>query len=179
VSGSRTVVTRGLSPLARHCAAYDSFELVRACLPALGSASRRRGRGCVPIDFCTPKPFNSSTRANRRFPALRLLIHIERLSATAWESHSYRASRLVLVHAKRLFSRSRFRGSEDRLSEHRAARATRCERGWGESRFTTRLPLRRPCERRARAFSSPARDRHDRLWHLCRLLRGSGVGRFR
>jgi hypothetical protein len=75
VSGSRTVVTRGLSPLARHCAAYDSFELVRACLPALGSASRRRGRGCVPIDFCTPKPFNSSTRANRRFPALRPLIH--------------------------------------------------------------------------------------------------------
>jgi len=71
------------------------------------------------------------------------------------------------------------RSSGDLRSGHRAARATRCERGWGRSRFTTRPPLRRPCERHARAFFSPVRDRHDRLWHPCRLLRARGADRLR
>jgi hypothetical protein len=68
------------------------------------------------------------------------------------------------------------RGSEDSRNRHRVARATRCERGWGESRFTTRPPLRRPSERYARAFSSLMRDRNDRLWHPCRLLLARGYG---
>jgi len=98
------------------------------------------------------------------------------LSAAARGSLSYRALRLVLVHAKRLFSRScsahptHPKVREDARVRHRATRVTRCERSWGESRFTTRSSLRRPSERSTRALCSLDRDRSDRLWHPCRLL---------
>jgi hypothetical protein len=55
------------------------------------------------------------------------------------------------------------RSSEDARSGHRAARAARCERGRGESRFTTRLPLRRPIGQCVRALSPLARGHNDRL----------------
>jgi hypothetical protein len=54
---------------------------------------------------------------------------------------------------------------------HRQLGADRCERGWGEHRFTTGLSLRRPAgalERR-RFFLCEKPDA-DRLWHPCRIL---------
>jgi len=135
-----------------------------------------------PTDFCTPKQSNSSTLASP-LPSVAILIpRPEPFGARAWGPHSYRALRLVPVHAKRPLFALPLRESGDSRSRHRAARATRCERGWGESRFTTRSSLRRPCERHAGAFSSPVRDRYDRLWHPCRLLRarwrGPALGEF-
>jgi len=110
-----------------------------------------------PTDFCTPKQSNSSTLASP-LPSVAILIpRPEPFGARARGPHSYRALRLVPVHAKRPLFALPLRESGDSRSRHRAARATRCERGWGESRFTTRSSLRRPYERHAGAFSSPVR----------------------
>jgi hypothetical protein len=92
-------------------------ELVRAfrgrarALPGVAGKMR-------PIDFSTPKHSNSSTRASP-FPSAATVF--ERASRpTLAPSHSFRALRLVLVHAKRLLSRSPFarrtrkRGREER-----------------------------------------------------------------
>jgi len=61
-----------------------------------------------PTDFCTPKPSNSSTRASPSPSAAILSPREVPFGALTRGPHSYRALRLVLVHAKRLLSRSRF-----------------------------------------------------------------------
>jgi len=140
-----------------------SFELGRAFPCALGSAQGRRGRDAFDrllhsetfqLEHPCLSPLPSAAILDPREAAFR---------RPARGSLSYRALRLVLVHAKRPLFALPLRRSGDLRSGHRAARATRCERGWRESRFTTRPPLRRPSERCARAFSSLGRDRSDRL----------------
>jgi len=59
-----------------------------------------------PIDFCTPKPSNSSTRAIADSQRCDPKSTRRSFRPLARGSLSYRALRLVLVHAKRLFSRS-------------------------------------------------------------------------
>jgi len=111
-----------------------------------------------PIDFCTPNQSNSSTPAPS-LPSAAICPLRDALRRFARESLSYRALRLVLVHAKRLLSRSCCARPETRVVDTGWLGAARCERGRGGSRFTTRPPLRRPTVRYARALSSAARDR--------------------
>jgi len=112
-----------------------------------------------PIDFCTPKQSNSSTPTSSLPGAAISNPCEEPLGVPVQEPLSYRALRLVLVHAKRLSSRSSFARPETREADTGWLGAVRCERGRGGSRFTTRSPLRRPFDGYARALSSPASDR--------------------
>jgi hypothetical protein len=146
------------SPLARHCAACDSFELGRAFRVrwvastgvATGDASDRLLHS-EPIQLEHP----CSVASQRSDPTLARCL----AAPSRGESLSYRALRLVLVHAKRLLSRSCCARPETRVVDTGWLGAARCERGRGGSRFTTRPPLRRPTVRYARALSSAARDR--------------------
>jgi hypothetical protein len=128
-----------------------------------------------PTDFCTPKHSNSNTHASP-LPSAARLGSAGGLSAPSRGSLSYRTFRLVLVLAKRLLfaplpARPKTRGKgTGKLG------AARCERGWGESRFTARLPLRQPLVRlRGGVFFRRARP-NACLWHLCRLLRARERG---
>jgi hypothetical protein len=164
----RTVVARGQSPSARHCASCDSCELVRAFPSALGSAQGRRGRDASDrllhsetIQTRAPVSIAASQRCD---PSSARMPFGGRSGITLVPSLAARArSRETSLSALPLLSpHSRWR-VRTREAGHRATRVTRCERGWGESRFTTRPPLRRPSERLTRALSSLDRDRSDRL----------------
>jgi len=53
---------------------------------------------------------------------------------------------------------------------HRRLGAIRCERGWGELRFTTGPSLRRPAGVPRGVFFLDESSGNGRLWHPCRLL---------
>jgi len=74
-----------------------------------------------PTDFCTPKQSNSSTLASP-LPSVAILIpRPEPFGARARGPHSYRALRLVPVHAKRPLFALPLRESGDSRSRHRSS----------------------------------------------------------
>jgi len=128
-----------------------------------------------PTDFCTPKHSNLEHpcfAASQRsvpwirggpFGALAGLALVPNLSARA---RSRETSSFAPLPAR---PKTRGKGT-GKLG------AARCERGWGESRFTARLPLRQPLVRlRGGVFFRRARP-NACLWHLCRLLRARERG---
>jgi len=131
-----------------------------------------------PTDFCTPKPFQleHSCFASSQRGSLGFSRDVFRRPVETARPPSSRALRLVPSRATVFFARCFARPKT-------AERGTGwlgppdARRGWGESRFTTRIPLRRAMGERAEAYCSSARHRTRHLWHPCRLLRARVEGR--
>jgi hypothetical protein len=146
----------------RHCAWGDSFELVRAFrehswVPP-GVAGEMR-----PTDFCTPKHFKlehpgfAVSQRCDRFPR-------KPRSLLARRSHSYRALRLVLVHAKRLSFTFPLRSPEDARRGHRLARGHSVRTRPGSIAVHNATPASTTTRAlRGGRFLPPRRRRHVRL----------------
>jgi len=160
----RTVVARSRRPSARQARCE---RLVRA--RSRGSSVRlvasrgRRDRRCV---RSTSALRNHSTRApvSSPFPSAAIrspretpfgAAHGNRTRTEPCGSCSF--TRSVSLRA------SRCEGPETDGASTGQLGALRCERGWGESRFTTRLPLRRSCDLVTRALFFPRARPDDRL----------------
>jgi hypothetical protein len=133
-------------------------------------ASRgRRARRCVRSTFALRNRSNSSTRTSSLPSAMAdphdALRHLTRTILVPKPCGSV----LVPANVSLRVPCSPVRGRA--LTRTGQLGANRYERGWGETRFTTGLSLRRPAgalERR-RFFLCEKPDT-DRLWHPCRLL---------
>jgi hypothetical protein len=105
------------------------------------------------IDVCTPKPFNSSTRASSSPGAVT--DPGEHLAAPLEDHPRPGALRLRARPRERLFRAHRLACPKTSGEGTGKLGAARCKRGRGEPRFTTRLPLRRPDALTRRRFLPP------------------------
>jgi len=141
----------------------------------LGARGRRDWR-CVRPTSALRNRSNSSTRASHLPSAAVSDFHEAPFDAPR-RPPSFRALRLVPSRATVFFARC-FARPETGERGTGWLGPPDARRGWGESRFTTRIPLRWAMGERAEAYCSSARHRTRHLWHPCRLLRARVEGRF-
>jgi hypothetical protein len=124
-----------------------------------------------PIDVCTPKPFQLEHScfvvSQRGWPTRAVPCGIARGPPSYPTRLAVRRARSGECLFRAPWSPVRRRA----LTYTGRLGAARCERGWGEHRFTTGLSLRRLVGALERRDSSSARNpKPARLWHPCRLL---------
>jgi len=110
-----------------------------------------------PIDFCTPKPFPLEHSCFSSLPSAAIDFPCRTFRRLP-EDRSRSGTSRLRAHPRQRLLGALPRPSEDARSRHREARAARCRRDWGESRFTARFPLRRPVPTCGAAFSSASRE---------------------
>jgi hypothetical protein len=167
---SRTVVACIRRCSARQTRGVGYFRLGRACPRCAPKSARgRRSQRCVRSTSALRNRSYSSTRASSFPSAVTRGDALRRRVVTLFPA----PFGSVLVGAIVLGSRRRLARPKTSGVGIGKLGAARCERGWGESRFTTRFSLRRPDDLVGGVFFRLTGPRIDRLWHPCRLLRPS------
>jgi len=110
-----------------------------------------------PIDFCTPKPFPLEHSCFSSLPSAAVCSRTKAFRHPP-EDHSRSGTLRLRARPRQRLLGTLLRPSEDARNRHREARAARCRRDWGESRFTARFPLQRPVPTCGAAFSSASRE---------------------